>query len=96
MGKGRCVGVTVVHHAGKANPDPVFASWFTLKATGDDRHDGHEAAIWKDPSRSRTRTASAGARQIIKWEGRRIVLQPWWLQVVARRTMRVEHINGST
>ena len=27
-------GVTVVHPRGKANPDPVFASWFTLNGNG--------------------------------------------------------------
>jgi L-aminopeptidase/D-esterase-like protein len=28
-------GVTVVHPRGKANPDPVFASWFTLNGNGE-------------------------------------------------------------
>src|ERR1044071_980482 len=28
-------GVTVVHPRGKANADPVFASWFTLNGNGE-------------------------------------------------------------
>ena len=28
-------GVTVVHPRGKANPDPVFAAWFTLNGNGE-------------------------------------------------------------
>src|SRR5678809_1715031 len=28
-------GVTVIHPRGKANPDPVFAAWFTLNGNGE-------------------------------------------------------------
>src|SRR5260221_12941202 len=36
VGKGPVrTGVTVVHPRGKANPDPVFAAWFTLNGNGE-------------------------------------------------------------
>ncbi|HEV8446740.1 MAG TPA: P1 family peptidase [Gemmatimonadaceae bacterium] len=80
-------GVTVVHPRGKANPDPVFAAWFTLNGNGE-----MTGTTWVEESGylegpiAITNTHSVGVVRdaIIKWEVSQMnVLQPWWLPVVA-------------
>src|SRR5690348_11511184 len=80
-------GVTVVHPRGKANPDPVFAAWFTLNGNGE-----MTGTTWVEESGylegpiAITNTHSVGVVRdaIIKWEVSLMnVLLPWWLPVVA-------------
>ena len=80
-------GVTVIHPRGKANSDPVFASWFTLNGNGE-----MTGTTWMQESGylegpiGITNTHSVGVVRdaIIKWEiSQKNVLQPWWLPVVA-------------
>jgi L-aminopeptidase/D-esterase-like protein len=80
-------GVTVVHPRGKANPDPVFAAWFTLNGNGEMTGTTwvQESGYLEGPI-AITNTHSVGVVRdaIIKWEvSQRNVLQPWWLPVVA-------------
>ena len=80
-------GVTVIHPRGKANPDPVFASWFTLNGNGEMTGTTwvQESGLLEGPV-AITNTHSVGVVRdaIIKWEvGLKNVLQPWWLPVVA-------------
>jgi D-aminopeptidase len=80
-------GVTVVHPRGKANPDPVFAAWFTLNGNGE-----MTGTTWVEESGflegpvAITNTHSVGVVRdaIIQWEvSQANALQPWWLPVVA-------------
>ena len=88
VGKGPVrTGVTVVHPRGKANPDPVFASWFTLNGNGEMTGTTwiQESGYLEGPI-AITNTHSVGVVRdaIIKWEvAQKNVLQPWWLPVVA-------------
>jgi L-aminopeptidase/D-esterase-like protein len=88
QGKGPVrTGVTVVHPRGKANPDPVFASWFTLNGNGEMTGTTwvQESGLLEGPV-AITNTHSVGVVRdaIIKWEvGLKNALQPWWLPVVA-------------
>jgi len=88
VGKGPVrTGVTVVHPRGKANPDPVFASWFTLNGNGEMTGTTwiQESGYLEGPI-AITNTHSVGVVRdaIIKWEvAQQNVLQPWWLPVVA-------------
>ena len=88
VGKGPVrTGVTVVHPRGKANPDPVFASWFTLNGNGEMTGTTwiQESGYLEGPI-AITNTHSVGVVRdaIIKWEvAQENVLQPWWLPVVA-------------
>jgi L-aminopeptidase/D-esterase-like protein len=80
-------GVTVVHPRGKANPDPVFAAWFTLNGNGEMTGTTwvQESGYLEGPI-AITNTHSVGVVRdaIIKWEvSQKNVLQPWWLPVVA-------------
>jgi L-aminopeptidase/D-esterase-like protein len=80
-------GVTVVHPRGKANPDPVFAAWFTLNGNGEMTGTTwvQESGLLEGPV-AITNTHSVGVVRdaIIQWELRqKNVLQPWWLPVVA-------------
>jgi len=80
-------GVTVVHPRGKANPDPVFAAWFTLNGNGEMTGTTwvQESGYLEGPI-GITNTHSVGVVRdaIIKWEvTQKNVLQPWWLPVVA-------------
>jgi D-aminopeptidase len=80
-------GVTVVHPRGKANPDPVFAAWFTLNGNGEMTGTTwvQESGYLEGPV-GITNTHSVGVVRdaIIKWEvSQNNVLQPWWLPVVA-------------
>src|SRR5581483_10598863 len=80
-------GVTVVHPRGKANPDPVFAAWFTLNGNGEMTGTTwvQESGYLEGPI-AITNTHSVGVVRdaIIKWEvTQKNVLQPWWLPVVA-------------
>jgi D-aminopeptidase len=80
-------GVTVVHPRGKANPDPVFAAWFTLNGNGEMTGTTwiQESGLLEGPV-AITNTHSVGVVRdaIIKWEvSRKNALQPWWLPVVA-------------
>ncbi len=88
VGKGPVrTGVTIVHPRGKDNADPVFASWFTLNGNGEMTGTTwiQESGYLEGPI-GITNTHSVGVVRdaIIKWEvGRKNVLQPWWLPVVA-------------
>jgi len=88
QGKGPVrTGVTIVHPRGKANPDPVFASWFTLNGNGEMTGTTwvQESGLLEGPI-GITNTHSVGVVRdaIIKWEiGLKNALQPWWLPVVA-------------
>ena len=80
-------GVTVIHPRGKANSDPVFASWFTLNGNGEMTGTTwvQESGYLEGPI-GITNTHSVGVVRdaIIKWEvSQKNVLQPWWLPVVA-------------
>ena len=80
-------GVTIVHPRGKANADPVFASWFTLNGNGEMTGTTwiQESGYLEGPI-GITNTHSVGVVRdaIIKWEvTQKNVLQPWWLPVVA-------------
>src|SRR5687768_14983864 len=80
-------GVTVIHPRGKTNPDPVFASWFTLNGNGEMTGTTwiQESGYLEGPI-GITNTHSVGIVRdaIIKWEvSQKNVLQPWWLPVVA-------------
>jgi L-aminopeptidase/D-esterase-like protein len=80
-------GVTVVHPRGKANPDPVFAAWFTLNGNGEMTGTTwvQESGLLEGPV-AITNTHSVGVVRdaIIQWEVRqKNALQPWWLPVVA-------------
>src|SRR5215471_18195714 len=88
VGKGPVrTGVTVVQPRGKANPDPVFAAWFTLNGNGEMTGTTwvQESGLLEGPV-GITNTHSVGVVRdaIIKWEvGLKNALQPWWLPVVA-------------
>src|SRR5215218_6302045 len=88
VGKGPVrTGVTVVHPRGKANADPVFASWFTLNGNGEMTGTTwvQESGYLEGPI-AITNTHSVGVVRdaIIKWEvSQKNALQPWWLPVVA-------------
>src|SRR6187455_2951600 len=80
-------GVTAVHPRGKANPDPVFAAWFTLNGNGEMTGTTwvQESGLLEGPV-AITNTHSVGVVRdaIIQWEvSRKNALQPWWLPVVA-------------
>jgi D-aminopeptidase len=80
-------GVTVVHPRGKANPDPVFAAWFTLNGNGEMTGTTwvQESGFLEGPV-AITNTHSVGVVRdaIIQWENSlKNALQPWWLPVVA-------------
>ena len=80
-------GVTVVHPRGKANPDPVFAAWFTLNGNGEMTGTTwvQESGLLEGPV-AITNTHSVGVVRdaIIGWENSlKNALQPWWLPVVA-------------
>ena len=80
-------GVTIVHPRGKANHDPVFASWFALNGNGEMTGTTwvQESGFLEGPI-AITNTHSVGVVRdaIIKWEvSQKNVLQPWWLPVVA-------------
>jgi D-aminopeptidase len=80
-------GVTVIHPRGKANPDPVFAAWFTLNGNGEMTGTTwvQESGMLEGPV-AITNTHSVGVVRdaIIQWENaQKNVLQPWWLPVVA-------------
>jgi L-aminopeptidase/D-esterase-like protein len=88
LGKGPVrTGVTVVQPRGKANPDPVFAAWFTLNGNGEMTGTTwvQESGLLEGPV-AITNTHSVGVVRdaIIQWEVRqKNALQPWWLPVVA-------------
>ncbi len=80
-------GVTVVLPRGRANPDPVFAAWFTLNGNGEMTGTTwvKESGFLEGPV-AITNTHSVGVVRdaIIQWElQQKAVLQPWWLPVVA-------------
>jgi D-aminopeptidase len=80
-------GVTVIHPRGKANPDPVFAAWFTLNGNGEMTGTTwvQESGMLEGPV-AITNTHSVGVVRdaIIQWENaQKNALQPWWLPVVA-------------
>lgn len=80
-------GVTVVLPRGKADPDPVFAAWFTLNGNGEMTGTTwiQESGYLEGPV-GITNTHSVGVVRdaIVKWElAQKNVLQPWWLPVVA-------------
>ena len=80
-------GVTVVLPRGRANQDPVFASWFTLNGNGEMTGTTwvKESGFLEGPV-AITNTHSVGVVRdaVIKWElAQQVVLQPWWLPVVA-------------
>jgi L-aminopeptidase/D-esterase-like protein len=99
VGKGPVrTGVTVVHPRGRQNPDPVFASWFTLNGNGE-----MTGTTWIDESGflegpvAITNTHSVGVVRdaILKWQVSRPGLQPWGLPVVAETfDGRLNDING--
>src|SRR3954451_21790934 len=81
-------GVTVVHPRGKANPDPVFAAWFTLNGNGEMTGTTwvQESGLLEGPV-AITNTHSVGVVRdaIVGWEvSQKNALQPWWLPVVAQ------------
>ena len=88
VGKGPVrTGVTVVLPRGKANPDPVFAAWFTLNGNGEMTGTTwvQESGLLEGPV-AITNTHSVGVVRdaIIQWEvAQKNALQPWWLPVVA-------------
>jgi L-aminopeptidase/D-esterase-like protein len=88
VGKGPVrTGVTIVHPRGKANPDPVFAAWFTLNGNGEMTGTTwvQESGLLEGPV-AITNTHSVGVVRdaIIQWEvAQKNALQPWWLPVVA-------------
>ena len=88
VGKGPVrTGVTVIHPRGKANPDPVFAAWFTLNGNGEMTGTTwvQESGLLEGPV-AITNTHSVGVVRdaIIQWEvSQKNALQPWWLPVVA-------------
>ena len=88
QGKGPVrTGVTVIHPRGRDNADPVFGSWFTLNGNGEMTGTTwiQESGYLEGPV-AITNTHSVGVVRdaIIHWEvGRKNVLQPWWLPVVA-------------
>ena len=88
VGKGPVrTGVTVVLPRGRANQDPVFAAWFTLNGNGEMTGTTwvKESGFLEGPV-AITNTHSVGIVRdaVIKWElNQRVVLQPWWLPVVA-------------
>ena len=88
VGKGPVrTGVTVVLPRGKADPDPVFAAWFTLNGNGEMTGTTwvQESGLLEGPI-AITNTHSVGVVRdaIIQWEiGLKNALQPWWLPVVA-------------
>ena len=88
VGKGPVrTGLTVVLPRGKANPDPVFAAWFTLNGNGEMTGTTwvQESGLLEGPI-AITNTHSVGIVRdaIIQWEiGLKNALQPWWLPVVA-------------
>ena len=88
VGKGPVrTGVTVVQPRGKANPDPVFAAWFTLNGNGEMTGTTwvQESGLLEGPV-AITNTHSVGVVRdaIIQWEvQQKNALQPWWLPVVA-------------
>jgi D-aminopeptidase len=92
-------GVTIVHPRGKANADPVFASWFTLNGNGEMTGTTwvQESGYLEGPI-GITNTHSVGVVRdaIIKWEvTQKNVLQPWWLPVVAETyDGNLNDING--
>jgi L-aminopeptidase/D-esterase-like protein len=92
-------GVTVVHPRGKANPDPVFAAWFTLNGNGEMTGTTwvQESGMLEGPI-AITNTHSVGVVRdaIIQWENaQKNALQPWWLPVVAETyDGRLNDING--
>src|SRR5207344_534525 len=80
-------GVTVIHPRGKANPDPVFAAWFTLNGNGEMTGTTwvQESGLLEGPV-AITNTHSVGVVRdaIIQWEvSQKNALQPWALPVVA-------------
>src|SRR3954468_4853289 len=80
-------GVTVIHPRGKANPDPVFAAWFTLNGNGEMTGTTwvQESGLLEGPV-AITNTHSVGVVRdaIVGWEvSQKNALQPWWLPVVA-------------
>jgi len=100
QGKGPVrTGVTVVHPRGRDNADPVFGSWFTLNGNGEMTGTTwiQESGYLEGPI-GITNTHSVGVVRdaIIRWEvGRKNVLQPWWLPVVAETYDGVlNDING--
>jgi L-aminopeptidase/D-esterase-like protein len=100
VGKGPVrTGVTVIHPRGKANPDPVFAAWFTLNGNGEMTGTTwiEESGMLEGPV-AITNTHSVGVVRdaIIQWENaQKNVLQPWWLPVVAETyDGRLNDING--
>jgi L-aminopeptidase/D-esterase-like protein len=92
-------GVTVVLPRGRANQDPVFAAWFTLNGNGEMTGTTwlRESGFLEGPV-AITNTHSVGVVRdaVIRWElGQRVVLQPWWLPVVAETfDGRLNDING--
>ncbi len=92
-------GVTVIHPRGRNNADPVFGSWFTLNGNGEMTGTTwlQESGYLEGPV-GITNTHSVGVVRdaIIRWEvGRKNVLQPWWLPVVAETYDGVlNDING--
>ena len=88
VGKGPVrTGLTVIHPRGKANPDPVFAAWFTLNGNGEMTGTTwlQESGLLEGPV-AITNTHSVGVVRdaIIQWEvSQKNALQPWWLPVVA-------------
>ena len=99
VGKGPVrTGVTVVHPRGKANPDPVFASWFTLNGNGEMTGTTwiQESGYLEGPI-AITNTHSVGVVRdaILQWQVSRPGLQPWGLPVVAETyDGRLNDING--
>ena len=84
-------GVTIVHPRGKANPDPVFAAWFTLNGNGEMTGTTwmQEGGYLEGPI-GITNTHSVGVVRdaIIKWEvTKQSVQQPWRCRWWRRRTM---------
>jgi len=79
-------GVTVIHPRGKANPDPVFAAWFTLNGNGEMTGTTwvQESGFLEGPV-AITNTHSVGVVRdaILAWQVHRPGLQPWGLPVVA-------------
>ena len=76
-----------MHPRGKANPDPVFAAWFTLNGNGEMTGTTwvQESGLLEGPV-AITNTHSVGVVRdaIIQWEvAQKNALQPWWLPVVA-------------
>ena len=76
-----------IHPRGKANPDPVFAAWFTLNGNGEMTGTTwvQESGLLEGPV-AITNTHSVGVVRdaVIQWEvSQKNALQPWWLPVVA-------------